>query len=511
MPSLAASIAKVGSTTFVSRVLGFIRDLVIARLFGADAGTDAFFVAFKAPNLLRRLFAEGAFAMAFVPVLSEYRERRGFSELKRFVDDTAGTMGLALFAITLVATLAAPVLVLVFAPGFAADPSQRLLAADMLRLTFPYLLFIGLTAFAGAILNTHQRFAVPALTPILLNLVLIGCAFWLAPQMEQPIMALAWGVFLAGIVQLLFQFPFLHRLGLLPRPRFAPRDPGVRRLGRLMLPALFGSSAPQLSLLIDTLLASFLATGSISWLYYSDRLVEFPLGVLGAAAGTVILPHLSRTAALHDPAAFSNTIDWALRWVLLLGLPATVGLFALSGPIIATLFQSGAFGPNDVLMAERSLMAYSLGLVGFMAIKVLAPGFYSRQDTRTPVRLAVIALVINLVLSLLLMFPLGHAGLALATVIAASANAGLLLYALRRQDIYCPAAGWETLVARAVAASLVMGSALWVLSGPTPDWTAPDADGRALRLAGLLGLGGLVYAGSALMFGIRPRHLLERR
>ena len=509
MASLAASIAKVGSNTLLSRILGFARDLIVARIFGAGADTDAFFVAFKVPNFMRRLFAEGAFSMAFVPVLNEYRQQRGFASLKAFVDDVAGTLGAILFLITLLGVVGAPFLVLVFAPGFASDPQQQVLAADMLRLTFPYLLFISLTALAGGILNTYERFGVPAFTPVLLNLSLIGCAVWLAPQMERPIMALAWGVFIAGIAQLLFQLPFLHQLKLLPRPRLNPHDEGVRRIGRLMVPALFGVSVTQISLLIDTLLASFLETGSISWLYYSDRLMEFPLGLLGAALGTVILPKLSRQHAAASPEAFSLTLDWALRWVLLLGLPAAVALFALAGPIIATLFHSGEFTGNDVLMAERSLMAYSLGLVAFIGIKVLAPGFYSRQDMRTPVRFAVIAMLTNIALSLTLMIPLGHAGLALATIIAASINGALLLYGLLRGSIYVPLAGWRRLLAKGISASLAMGGLLWVASGQTADWIGWSTAERIWQLAGLIAAGSLCYAVVALALGLRPRHLLR--
>jgi len=509
MASLAASIAKVGSNTLLSRILGFVRDLIVARIFGADAGTDAFFVAFKIPNFMRRLFAEGAFSMAFVPVLNEYKTQRGFPALKRFVDDVAGTLGAILFVITALGVLGAPIMVLIFAPGFASDPDKQLLATDMLRLTFPYLLFISLTALAGGILNTYDRFGVPAFTPVLLNLSLIGCALWLAPRMERPIMALAWGVLIAGIVQLLFQLPFLHQLRLLPRPRVSPRDEGVRRIVRLMIPALFGVSVTQISLLIDTLLASFLATGSISWLYYSDRLMEFPLGILGVALGTVILPKLSRQHAADSPEAFSETLDWALRWVLLLGLPAAVGLFVLAGPMIATLFYSGEFSAYDVLMAERSLMAYSLGLMAFLGIKVLAPGFYSRQDMKTPVKIAVVAMLTNILFNLLLMFPLGHAGLALATIIAASLNALLLLIGLLKQGIYRPLPGWWLLLAKGLIASLAMGVALWLLSGPTPFWTVWSFHDRLIRLTGLILIGGFCYLLLALALGIRPRHLFR--
>jgi putative peptidoglycan lipid II flippase len=509
MASLAASIAKVGSNTLLSRILGFVRDLLVARIFGADAGTDAFFVAFKIPNFMRRLFAEGAFSMAFVPVLNEYKQQRGFAALKTFVDDVAGTLGAVLLVITVLGVLGAPVLVLIFAPGFAADPDKQLLAADMLRLTFPYLLFISLTAFAGGILNTYERFGVPAFTPVLLNFSLIGCALWLAPQMEQPIIALAWGVFIAGIAQLLFQLPFLHQLRLLPRPRLNPRDAGVRRIVRLMVPALFGVSVTQINLLIDTLLASFLETGSISWLYYSDRLMEFPLGILGVALGTVILPKLSRQHAAASPAAFSQTLDWALRWVLLLGLPAAVGLFALAGPMIATLFYSGEFTGYDVQMAARSLMAYALGLLAFLGIKVLAPGFYSRQDMQTPVKIAVVAMLLNFSFNILLMERLGHAGLALATVIAAAANAALLLRGLLAAGVYHPLPGWWLLLLKGLATSLLMGALLWFASGPTAAWTEWTALERILRLAALILIGALGYALAGLLLGLRPRHLLR--
>jgi putative peptidoglycan lipid II flippase len=512
--SLGASAVKVGGTTLLSRVLGFVRDLIIARLFGADAGTDAFFVAFKIPNLMRRLFAEGAFSAALVPVLSRYRAHDRQGELKRFIDDVAGTLGVVLLGLTLLGVVAAPLLVLLFAPGFAADPDTHRLATDMLRLIMPYLLFIGLTALAGGILNTYERFGVPAFTPVLLNLALIGCALWLAPLMERPIMALAWGVLIAGIAQLLFQLPFLAGLGLLPRPRFAPRDPGVHRIGRTMLPALFGVSVTQISLLLDTLLASFLVSGSISWLYYAERLVEFPLGILGVAVGTVILPRLARRHGVAESSVdareqdWARTLDWGLRWVLLLGLPATVGLFALSGPMLATLFHSGAFGAQDVLMAERSLMAYALGLMAFMGIKVLVPGFYSRRDMQTPVRIAAIAMLVNLVLSLVLMFPLGHAGLALATAIATTVNAWLLLTELIRQRVYRPSAGLGRLSAQVAGASLAMGILLWLVSGPTLHWTELANGTRALRLGGLIALGMLVYAAMLLALGLRPRALI---
>ncbi|MCG6897784.1 MAG: murein biosynthesis integral membrane protein MurJ [Thiocapsa sp.] len=510
MASLAASIAKVGSNTLLSRILGFVRDLVVARIFGADAGTDAFFVAFKIPNFMRRLFAEGAFSMAFVPVLNEYKEKRGFAALKAYVDAVAGTLGVVLMLVTLLGVLGAPVLILLFAPGFAGDPTQLELAAEMLRLTFPYLLFISLTAFAGGILNTYERFGIPAFTPVLLNISLILCALYLAPLMARPIVALAWGVFIAGIAQLAFQIPFLAQLKLLPRPRLGTKDPGVRRTVKLMVPALLGVSVGQISLLLDTLLASFLVTGSISWLYYSDRLMEFPLGILAVALATVILPRLSQRHAADDPVAFSHTLDWALRWVLLLGVPCAVGLLVLAGPLIATLFYSGEFGADDVEKASLSLMAYSIGLVAFMGIKVLAPGYYARQDLKTPVRIAVISLLVNMTLNLILMFPLGHAGLALATTIAAITNASLLLRGLLKEAIWRPTRAWIALLLKGVVANLLMGSVLFVGLGVLADWIQMGLTERVWRLAMWILVGAAVYAGALLAMGIRPRHFMGR-
>ncbi|WP_321528916.1 murein biosynthesis integral membrane protein MurJ [Sedimenticola selenatireducens] len=500
------SLAKVGSNTLLSRILGFVRDLVVAHTFGANAGTDAFFVAFKIPNFLRRLFAEGAFAVAFVPVLTEYKERRSFAELKRFVDHVAGTLGAVLLAVTLAGVLGAPVLAMIFAPGFIGSAGKLDLAVDMLRLTFPYLLFISLTAFAGGILNAHGRFGIPAFTPVLLNVSLISSALWLAPQMDRPIMALAWGVLLAGILQLLFQFPFLRRIRLLPRFVFAPKDDGVRRIGRLMLPALFGVSVTQLNLLLDTLIASFLVSGSISWLYYSDRLMEFPLGILGVGLATVILPNLSKKHATESPEGFSHVVDWALRWGLLLGLPSAVGLFVLAGPMIATLFQSELFDATDVAMSRQSLMAYSLGLLSFILIKVLAPGYYSRQDTRTPVRIAVIAMVANMVMNIILVFPLAHAGLALATSLSATLNAFLLYRGLRREGVYQPEAGWPLLILRGVLASAVMGGLLYWGVGDLASWLGGATWDKVWRLLlwVLAGVGS--YFAALALLGIGPRH-----
>jgi len=430
----------VSAFTMLSRVLGLARDIVIARFFGASAsvGADAFFVAFKIPNFLRRLFAEGAFAQAFVPVLSEYQIKGSKAEVKSLVDHVAGTLGVSLLLLSVLAMFAAPLLSMVFAPGFLQFEDKLALTSDMLRITFPYLFFISLTAFAGSILNSSNRFGVPAFTPVLLNLSLIGATFYLAPKLQQPVMALAWGVLIAGIAQLFFQLPFLKQIDLLPKPKLDWQHSGVRKIIKLMVPALFGVSVSQINLLLDTILASFLQTGSVSWLYFSDRLVELPLGVFGIAIATVLLPSLSRKHAETSGEGYQQTMDWALRSVFVIGMPAALALFAMAEPMLATLFQYGEMTGHDVEMAARSLRAYSLGLMAFMLIKVLAPGYYSRQDTKTPVKIGIWAMAINMVLNLSLIWSLQHAGLALATSLAAFVNAGLLFMGLYRQGVYRP-------------------------------------------------------------------------
>jgi putative peptidoglycan lipid II flippase len=498
--------------TLLSRILGFVRDMVIARYFGADAGTDAFFVAFKVPNFLRRLFAEGTFSQALVPVLSDYRERGNPKETLAFLDRAAGTLGLVLALLTIIGIVAAPLLVLVFAPGFYQHPEQYGLSVEMLRITFPYLFFICLTAFAGGILNTWGNFAVPAFTPVFLNLALISAAFWLAPRLYEPVTALAWGVLLAGIVQLVFQAPVLRQLKLLPRPRLDFHHPGVRRMLHLVAPALFGASVSQLNLLINTLIASFLASGSVSWLYYSDRLVEFPLGIFGAAIGTVILPHLSKHHAGSDRKAFSRSLDWALRWMALIGLPAMLGLVLLAEPLVLTLFQYDRFSVYDAEMAARSLMSYSLGLMGFIGIKVLVPGFSARQDLITPARYGAYVVAANLVASVVLVFVLApegwaHAGLALATSLAAIFNATLLLGKLLKDQVYQPEPGWRRFLVRLLFACVVMSLVLIHAARQYPwqSWTVVE---RVLNLSLWIGLGFVAYLISLSLTGLRPRHVM---
>lgn len=459
----------VSAMTMLSRVFGLARDMVIAYFFGAGAGADAFFLAFRIPNFFRRLFAEGAFSQAFVPVLSEYKEQyrkhRGAGEVRELIDKTAGTLGASLAVVTLLGVVGAELVISVFAAGYIynGETEKFALATDMLRLTFPYLMLISLTAFAGATLNTFGRFAAPAFTPVLLNLSLILAALYLREHLREPAMALAWGVLVAGVAQLTFQLPFLHREGILPRPRVAFRDEGVRKIMALMLPAIFGVSVGQINLLVDTVLASFLETGSLSWLYYSDRLLELPLALFGIAIATVILPGLSKEHASDSPEAFSATLNWSLKLMVLLGLPASVALVALADELIATLFHQGEMTARDVSMSGLALAAYGTGLLGHMFVKVLAPGYFSRQDTKTPVRYGVIALVANILLNFALVWQLKHVGLALATSLSAFLNAALLFRGLRRAGVLTTAGeGWPLLAARAAFAALVMGAAIFL-------------------------------------------------
>ena len=512
-PALLRSSAIVGGATLLSRVLGLVRDVVLANVIGANGNADAFFVAFKIPNFLRRLFAEGAFAQAFVPVLADTREKGGVAAVRELVDRVAGVLGGTLLLLTLLTILASPLVATVFAPGFLRDPAKLALTGDLIKITFPYLLLISLTGFAGAILNSYQRFAVPALTPVLLNLSLIAAALWLTPNFQEPAFALALGVLIAGFAQLLFQVPALAGIDLLPRPRWAPRHEGVKRILVLMVPALFGVSVSQINLLLDTVLASLLPTGSVSWLYYSDRLTELPLGVFAIAIATVILPTLSGQRARADDPAFSDTLSWAIRSVLLIAIPATVALAFLAEPLLISLFQYGAFGASDRVMAAVSLQAYALGLGAFMLVKVLAPGFYARQDMKTPVRIGIIAMGTNMVLNLAFVLPLmwwfniGHAGLALATSVSAWLNAGLLYRGLRRDEVLKITGFPLAWTMRIVVAVLLMTLVLWGITPEIRLWEQWDAWQRGSRLLGVC-LGGLLtYATGLWVMGFRPAML----
>lgn len=504
---LLRSSAVVSVMTLLSRVLGMVRDMVVASYFGSGAAADAFFIAFKIPNFLRRLFAEGAFAQAFVPVLSEYRTKRTQLEVKLLVDRTAGMLGLILTGITALGVLGSPYLVMLFAPGFHGEPAKLELAGELLRITFPYLLLISLTAFTSGVLNTYGRFAVPGFTPVLLNVSMILSAVFMTPYFDQPIMALAWGVFIAGFAQLTFQLPFVARLGLLPRPRVKWGDEGVRRIMLLMVPALFGVSVSQINLLLDTVLASFLQTGSVSWLYYADRLSELPLGAFGIAIGTVILPSLARQHASEDPKAFSSTLNWALRMVLLVGVPAALALGILSEPLIASLFYYGAMSQEAVVQSARALEAYSVGVLAFMLIKVLAPGFFARQDLKTPVRVAVICMVANMVMNLILIWPLKHVGLALATSLSSMLNAGMLFWGLYKIGVFQIAPGWGLFLLRLFGGCAAMVATIWWLNVPSDEWFGWEWQQRALQLGLLVVAGMVAFVAGLGLLGLRPRHL----
>jgi putative peptidoglycan lipid II flippase len=513
------STSVVGGFTLLSRITGLVRDMVYSRMFGAGELMDAFLVAFKIPNFMRRLFAEGAFSQAFVPVVSEYKVRNAHDEVRELVDGAAGTLASFLALVTVVGIVVAPLLVLLFAPGFRAEEAKFDLTVEMLRWTFPYLLFVSLTALAGGVLNSYGRFAVPAFTSTLLNLTMILFAAWIAPRFEQPGIALAIGVFVAGAVQLVFQVPFMLRLGLLRRPRWRWDHAGVRKIGRLMLPAIFGSSVSQVALLLDTLIASFLATGSIAWLYYADRLMEFPLGVFSIALATVILPGLAAHHASESPARFAATLDWALRMTILVVLPATAALIVLAGPLTVTIFHYGRFDENDVRMSALALMAYSTGLLGFSLVKVLAPGFFARQDTRTPVRIGIQSLGVNIGLNLAVVLPLAlthdrpglHALLALNNGIGAWYNSGQLYRGLRRQGVLTHAPGWRRLLVQIAVATLLMCVFLWWTAGGTERWIGMNAWQRIQWTTLLVAGGGAIYFGTLWLLGLRPADLRVHR
>ncbi|MDX1481044.1 MAG: murein biosynthesis integral membrane protein MurJ, partial [Woeseiaceae bacterium] len=486
----------VSGMTLLSRILGLVRDAVLARYFSTSLVMDAFLVANRIPNMLRRFFAEGAFSQGFVPVMARYREQHDHDEAREFVDAVAGTFGVVLFLVTLGGVVAAPLLVAIVAPGFIGDDGRFEIATLMLRFTFPYLFFVSLTAFAGGILNTYGRFGVPAFTPVILNVVLIAGAVWLSPLLAEPGMALAYAVFIAGVLQLAFQVPFLVRIRALPRPRWDVAHEGVRRVMRLMLPAIFGSSVAQINVLVGGIIASMLGVGKISLLYYSDRLMEFPLGLFGIALATVTLPHLSRQFANADHAGFGATLDWSMKLVMLIAVPAAVGLVVLAEPLVATIFYGGEFVADDVRMTALALQAFAIGLVGFSFVKILAPAFFSREDTKTPVQIALIALAVNFVLSVGLAWWLtaigyagSHAGLALATSVAALLNALLLYLRLRKDGVFAHSAGWLKLLLQVGVANVVMCVLIAWLNQPLAWWLAIDALGRIAWLAACVGGG----------------------
>ena len=508
--NLLKALAQVSSMTLLSRVLGFVRDTVIARAFGAGMETDAFFVAFRIPNLLRRLFAEGAFSQAFVPVLSEYKNQQGFDATKDLVDHVASILALALFIVTLIGIVAAPLIIYVSAPGFSAKPDKFQLTVDLLRITFPYILFISLDAFSGGILNTYSKFSVPAFTPVLLNLSFIFFALIVAPHLDAPVTALAWGALFGGVLQLAFQLPYLARLKLIPRWRLNLRDAGVWRILRLMGPAVFGVSIGQISLLISTIFASFLVTGSVSWLFYADRLMEFPTGLLGVGLGTILLPSLAKQFQTKNFAEYSKLLDWGLRLTFLLALPAALALALLAVPLVTTLFHYGQFSEHDVWMTRNAVIAYSVGLTGLILVKILAPGFYAQQNIKTPVKIGLMTLAVTQALNVIFLMPLQHVGLALATGLGACFNAAFLFYKLRQYDMYRPQAGWLVFYGKLAGALAVMGLVLWWMAGDSQSWLKASAAVKVARLSLIVAVGISVYFASLMLFGFRLQHFSRR-
>lgn len=508
--NLLRALATVSGMTLLSRILGFVRDFVIARAFGAGIATDAFFVAFRLPNLLRRMFAEGAFSQAFVPILAEYKNKQGADATRVLVDRVSTLLGLIVAFVAILGVIGAPLIIQVSAPGFSESPEKFALTVELTRITFPYILFMALVALAGGVLNTWSRFAIPAFTPVLLNLSFIGMALFAAPYFDPPVLALAWAVFLGGILQLVLQARPLARIGMLPRFDLDPGDPGVRRILKLMAPALLGVSVSQLSLLINTIFASFLESGSVSWLYYADRLMEFPSGLLGVALGTILLPSLAKLHADKRSEAFSSLLDWGLRLTLMLTLPAALALAILSVPLVATLFHYGAFEISDVLHTRDALVAYSVGLTGLILVKVLAPGFYARQDIRTPVKIALITLTATQAMNLAFIVPFRHAGLALAIGLASCLNAGLLYLGLRRRGIYQPQPGWAKFWLKLLAALVVMGSVLWLTAGPDQAWLSRSGSERIVNLTMVISAGIASYFATLFALGFRPRDFRRR-
>jgi putative peptidoglycan lipid II flippase len=505
----------VSSMTLLSRVLGLLRDVVVANLMGAGSAADVFIFANKIPNFLRRLFVEGAFAQAFIPVLTEVKNTQDEQGMRVFVAKVAGTLGVIVTLTTLFGVIGSPILAAMFGAGWfidhlndQPDGAKFELAALMLKITFPYLLFVALTGLSGAILNTYNKFAVSSFTPVLLNVAIIACAIYLAPLFEQPGFALAWGVFLGGLLQLVFQLPFLYRAGLLVKPQWGWSDPHVTKVRKLMIPALFGVSVGQINLLLDTFIASFLVTGSISWLYYSDRLLEFPLGLFGIAIATVILPTLSRNHVSSDAKAFAANIDWSVKMVCVLGIPAAAGLMALAEPMLLVIFQRGEFTPNDAVMASHSLTAYAAGLISFMLVKVLAPGFFSRHDTKTPVKYGIWCMSANMVFNLIFAIPFGYVGLAIATTLSATMNAALLYSKLHRLGVYKASSATVQFLLKIGVATLLMAAVVIYLRPPMLNWLEWSLVEQIIELIKLIVIAALVFILSLFLFRVKRMDLI---
>lgn len=504
MTTLFRSALWVSGFALLSRILGFTRDILTAGLLGSSLAADALVVALTIPNLARRLLGEGAFAQALIPLLATHAQHP--EHQAQLMSGVMTTLGVIVSALTMLAVVMAPGLVWVLAPGFGYGSAPFELAVQLLRWMLPYLIFLVLTALISAFLNYHQRFAWVAFTPCLLNLAVIIAALVLAPNMDPPVLALAWGVVLGGVVQLGLQWPLWWRLQGSIRWCWAWHDPQIKTLLLRLLPIVLSAAVPQLSFLLNSMLASTLSQGSIAWLYYADRLMQFPLGFLGAGLATVILPRLVQEEG-SSPYHFSQTLQWALRWALLLALPATIGLMLLAQPIVTTLFYYGAFAAHDVQQTGMSLQAYTLGLLAFILIKILLPAFYARQQIRTPTRIAVLSLGLNLGLSLLLMGPLAQVGLALATALAAWLNAGLLFFSLHQRQLCVWQVGWGLFVGRLLLANLLMAFVILSLAEPVADWLLWSSRERLFELSGIMAAAVVSYGMGLAVLGLRPHHL----
>jgi putative peptidoglycan lipid II flippase len=501
--NLLRALSTISGMTLLSRITGLARESIKAAAFGAGVQMDAFEAAFRLPNILRRLFAEGAFSQAFVPILAEYERRRGQEATRVLVGHVGSLLALILLGVTAIGVIAAPWLVYLLASGFAATPGKVELTATMIRIVFPYVFFISLVSLAGGVLNVYRRFAIPAFTPVLLNLSIIGAALFLSRWVDPPILALAWGVFIGGVLQLAFQIRPLAKLGMLPRFSLDWRDEGVRRVLKAMGPAVIGVSAAQISVLINTQLAASLGDGRISWITYADRLMEFPTAMLGVALGTVLLPSLAKHHAEDDREAYAALLDWGLRLVFLLALPCAVALWLLAVPLVSTLYQYGRFTVNDVWQVRSALLGYSVGLLGLILVKILAPGFYARQNLRTPVKVSFVAVFASFALAVMLMVPLGHAGLTLATSLGACVNAALLYVLLRRQGHYRPRPGWGMFLAKVLVALGVLGALLAAISGPATFWLGASLWAKVGALGGIVAAAAIVYLGTLFLLGFR--------
>lgn len=513
-PSLLKSGAISASATFLSRILGMIRDIAIASLLGASTSADIFFFANRIPNFFRRLFAEGAFAQAFVPVMTKTKQESSFDDLKLLIAKTTGTLGFIVFLISVLGMLLSPVVTALFGFGWyqeylhdGPEAYKFTEASLLLKITFPYLFFITITALYSSILNIYHSFAIPAITPCILNLALIITAYFIAPHYDDPNLILAIGMVSGGFLQFIFQIPFIIKLKLLVLPSWGYQHQGVKKIRTLMLPALLGVSASQLNLLVNTILASFLATGSISYLYYSDRLLEFPIGIFAVAISTVILPALSRVNFKEQKDKYANTLDWGVKLVLLLGIPSAIGIIALREPILRVLFMRGAFTQEHVLLSSNSLLASVSGLCAIMLVRVLVQGFAAIQDTKTPVKCSLVAIASNIVFNLILVYPLSYVGLALSTALAAFVNASLLLYLLYKKNIYIIKKSTLLFILKALIAGLIMGFAIRFTIPDFNTWILMNTLVSSLYLALFIALGAIIFVLISLILGIRLKDI----